>query len=384
MPRKTDPLLDSSGTLSARALSPREILAGYLADTKPAYQTILGLLGESQGQTAEDQFRDAINPVGNVLMAYDAGRDIGEGHYLAGLTALGAAALPIPGKKGIRAFHGSPHSFEKFSLDKIGTGEGAQAFGHGLYFAENEGVAKNYRNVLSDGTEISFKGQPVTKDNLGEIDDPDLQQRLAKSLAWGQGKTLDEEMSELQQLIQARSRDGAGAEPRWGVDPVQFDEWRRELSALERHKADLSFRPGGHMYEVEIGADPETFLDWDKPLSKQPEAIRQLAAQPNEHGRSVSDWLDAEGVKNPTGGDFYKQLNPGDQAGATQQMQRAGVPGIKYLDQGSRGAGAGTHNYVVFDESTINIVRKYGIAAALAAGAISQSDALDLQAQGYD
>lgn len=48
--------------------------------------------------------------------------------------------------KGITAYHGSPHDFDKFSLDKIGTGEGAQAYGHGLYFADSEGVARSYRD----------------------------------------------------------------------------------------------------------------------------------------------------------------------------------------------------------------------------------------------
>jgi hypothetical protein len=43
---------------------------------------------------------------------------------------------------GILAYHGSPYSFDKFDASKIGTGEGAQAYGHGLYFAENEGVAR--------------------------------------------------------------------------------------------------------------------------------------------------------------------------------------------------------------------------------------------------
>src|SRR5262245_53429063 len=51
--------------------------------------------------------------------------------------------------QGIRAYHGSPHDFERFDLSKIGTGEGAQVFGHGLYFAENPEVARTYRNALS-------------------------------------------------------------------------------------------------------------------------------------------------------------------------------------------------------------------------------------------
>lgn len=55
------------------------------------------------------------------------------------------------GGSGIRAYHGSPHDFEKFDIGRIGTGEGAQAYGHGLYFAENEGVARGYRDKLTDG-----------------------------------------------------------------------------------------------------------------------------------------------------------------------------------------------------------------------------------------
>jgi hypothetical protein len=49
-------------------------------------------------------------------------------------------------------------------------------------------------------------------------------------------------------------------------------------------------------------------------------------------------------------------------------MRAHGIPGIKYLDQGSRGAGEGTHNYVVFDPKTLEILRKYGIAGLMAGG----------------
>ena len=49
----------------------------------------------------------------------------------------------------ITAYHGSPHTFDKFDMSKMGTGEGAQAYGRGLYFSENEAVAKNYRDALS-------------------------------------------------------------------------------------------------------------------------------------------------------------------------------------------------------------------------------------------
>ena len=59
---------------------------------------------------------------------------------------------------------------------------------------------------------------------------------------------------------------------------------------------------------------------------------------------------------------------------ATSALQRCGIPGIKYLDQGSRGAGQGTRNFVVFDEKLITILKKYGWVpgAALPAAAIAE------------
>ena len=96
--------------------------------------------------------------LGNALSARDAYNAGSSGDWRG--AALGAiGAVPFFGgmthmadeaaAKGIRAYHGSPHDFDQFDLSKIGTGEGAQAFGHGLYFADNEGVAKSYRDTLS-------------------------------------------------------------------------------------------------------------------------------------------------------------------------------------------------------------------------------------------
>lgn len=52
-----------------------------------------------------------------------------------------------------------------------------------------------------------------------------------------------------------------------------------------------------------------------------------------------------------------------------RNAREAGIPGIRYLDQGSRGAGEGSRNYVVFDDKLIDILRKYGLAGLLASGA---------------
>jgi hypothetical protein len=58
-----------------------------------------------------------------------------------------------------------------------------------------------------------------------------------------------------------------------------------------------------------------------------------------------------------------------DPTAAANALRDAGIPGIRYLDQGSRGAGEGTHNYVVFDDKLIDIIKKYGLAGLIAGGA---------------
>ena len=56
-------------------------------------------------------------------------------------------------------------------------------------------------------------------------------------------------------------------------------------------------------------------------------------------------------------------------ASAAQALNEAGIPGIRYWDQGSRGSGEGTGNSVVFDPATMNIIRRYGLAGLMAGGA---------------
>lgn len=48
-------------------------------------------------------------------------------------------------------YHGSPHVFDKFDFSKIGTGDGLNKYGYGLYFADREGTAMYYAKELSIG-----------------------------------------------------------------------------------------------------------------------------------------------------------------------------------------------------------------------------------------
>ena len=60
-------------------------------------------------------------------------------------------------------------------------------------------------------------------------------------------------------------------------------------------------------------------------------------------------------------------ISYGADTGASK-LNAAGIPGIKYLDQGSRAAGDGSRNYVVFDDKLIDILRKYGIVGGAGLG----------------
>ncbi len=316
---------------------------------------------------------------------YDMGQEVGRG----GNPGMLAASL-IPGMrpatkavqaaagagenvlaKGIRAYHGSPHDFDRFDLSKVGTGEGAQAYGHGLYFAEAEDVAKNYRDVLSSG----FNGRA-----------DDARSAAARAMEYHGGDKA--------KAIADLEENAAGYAPRAPIlreaqRLIETDQWKP-----------------GRMYEVNIKANPEDFLDWDKPLSQQSEKVRQAFIASSPNGDSIRmalslPELEAEVARRVAAKDYTLEtqkvierrdaarkaasagvhdrslnsmmydIDPTAANGGAEVSRRlrdAGIPGIKYLDQGSRTAGEGSRNYVVFDDAMVEILRKYGLLPPAAVG----------------
>jgi hypothetical protein len=255
------------------------------------------------------------------------------GAVLSSPEANAALGVMTPLGKGITAFHGSPHDFGAFDLSKIGTGEGAQSYGHGLYFAQNEGVAQSYRDVLG--------GQNTNWDRPDEI----------------AGHFLD--------LTGGNRDSAAGLLNAFMSRPTAKQQYN--LSALgdarDLLKSGAEIAPpkgSGKMYQVAINADPEHFLDWDKPLSEQSPKVQEaltdkMGLDPkhgNLSGHALMDRITNEVI--PYGQATNENIS--------NSLRAAGIPGIKYLDQGSRGAGSGTRNYVVFDDKLISIMKKYGIA----------------------
>lgn len=263
-------------------------------------------------------------------------------------TGAGAATIPmafLPGSIGgiIKAFHGSPHKFGKFDKAFMGTGEGAQAFGKGHYFAENPGTARSYQTPNS-------------------LQDLAINKRL---------QVLSREMDEHAipgQLRKYRNSKGDAA-------AAEYDHLLSKRAANQ-----------GHLYEVDINADPPDFLDWDKPVSEQSDGVQkalrtlpvrgpvsgplyetgELARRAAENRSlphfEITKEVGGYGIRvgsfstNETAGQFIEGL--GKTQETTDALRAAGIKGIKYLDQGSRAAGKGTSNFVVFDDSLIDILNR--------------------------
>lgn len=160
---------------------------------------------------------------------------------------------------GLDAYHGTPHEFMQFDLSRIGTGEGAQSYGHGIYLAENPEVAGEYRDKLSAGAT------------------------------------------------------------------------QRALQQLYPTKGDAQNQAPGGVYKVKVKVGKEEFFDWDKALDQQTPAIQEKLKQ----------ILGAEEWEKRKYADGKTAIRQGMFAFSDEQVAKklseAGIPGIKYLDQGSRG-----------------------------------------------
>lgn len=303
-------------------------------------------------------------------MAAEGSRAIGRGDYLSGGAglALGMAGM-IPGapKKGIRAFHGSPHDFDRFDMSKIGTGEGAQAYGHGLYFAEAEDTAKFYRDALSKKPTID--GAPVVDTQMKTVTATG-NDFLDKAIRQGFG-----DLALVRKDLEAMKTWDAGSDlPVWqGIQARKRSDAAKALADLDALES--SGRVGqvspGRMYEVRINADPEDFLDYDTPVAEQPQKVRDALDKLRDKAGVIRGGYNDEVMAGPLDGyrTLVEQTIPRGEFENT--LRELGIPGIKYLDQGSRSAGDGSRNYVVFDDKLIDILRKYGLFGSLGMGGAS-------------
>jgi hypothetical protein len=243
----------------------------------------------------------------------------------------------------IKAFHGSPHKFDKFDMSKIGSGEGAQAYGHGLYFADNPKVAMDYKNKLSGyGSAKTVLGK-----NNGDID-----------------AAINDAANKVSHYTKMVMDGGPNAQRASSFLSIT----EKQLKDLQSIKAGVP-EDAGHLYEVSLRhpdpvkeastpLSPSDFLHYGEPV---PEALRQSVS------KSMLDKF-GSGASMGTGEQLYRQIvdefkfakHPDPNNAAIKWMSEQGIPGIRYLDGGSRDAGQGTFNYVVFDDRIPKIVNRNG------------------------
>lgn len=234
---------------------------------------------------------------------------------------LALDANPVMGA--ITAFHGSPYRFDKFDATKIGSGEGAQAFGHGLYFAESPEVAKSYQDVL--GIQKTSMSQ-MANDNLSNYNIAPSNIKHLHQVATD--KTIPIENA-------AKVIKNANAALRNAPDEV--------LSNLVSNFREQS---KGNLYKVDIPDEAiPKMLDWDKRISEQPKNVQDLW---NRFIKKNPEYSDPELVGsqylNPTGEQIHNALFEKTQgmgvdarSKVAKQLKNSGITGIRYLDRDSRG-----------------------------------------------
>lgn len=298
------------------------------------------------------------------------------------------------------AWHGTPHDFDKFSLHAIGTGEGAQAYGWGLYFAGDKAVAEYYKRILSpvkyevDGKEYKAEYHTHEKDIFDAYNKGGKDAALAR---------IDERINEL-------TGDGVysinEAKKKGALDFIKIRE--KFLDKVKELKTGISTGKikqikTGRLYEVDVPGS-ETLIDWDRPLSEQPAKVKEALIKATE---KINSEVDRKRIlENPTmasGAFIYHDLeiDMGGAKAASEYLNTFGIKGIRYADANTRGNDNftvilstkkgeyarsnfgslssaktyseskkaqgfitevkenGSRNYVIFDENAVEIIKKH-------------------------
>jgi len=201
-----------------------------------------------------------------------------------------------PASFSITAFHGTPYKVDRFSTKKIGTGEGAQAYGWGLYFAESRETGEAYRKQLSsqsrfyprwllDGKSSKEAGVPdiIFLENIG----------------------IDGEIGKEKQRLESRIRSAKKNPDLWTNADQVTKEAEEGLMWLEENQ-DAAERVSyeerqGSLYTVELNVEQDELLDWDKPLSEQSQKVKAFYNdQIKEALPEINRLLDELGVDKDT------------------------------------------------------------------------------------
>lgn len=363
--RSLDDYMRSAGEIESRNVEKRILWDGERRESKP--------------------FNDTLEFPGEAIVSFSIASAQEQGLFKSGHFEAGNAVITEPGVTfSIAALHASPHSFRKFSTDYMGQGEGAQAYGWGLYFAESPKVNRSYMNQFAQDKatwkfrevetgvievmQRSLVGSFLPKDALPEAKED------ASDIAWSVlGDLVDAARGSMTVLdIVMELHDEIDTNRKYAETYPQEREKLEQLEgfmlSLLDHLDEIEVRTGmPSNYRVELNV--EDYLDfmeggellfWDKGYGSSTTS-------------RIGDWLLDEGKeeayslfndKDPEngywmGGKIYRSLEDalGSPREASEFLLRHGVKGIRYADGFSRWKAEEkqTYNYVIFDGNDIKI-----------------------------
>ena len=339
------------------------LAAGRGADESAANASLVASafrgLSEVTGRSVDDlysEFGPRISFAREGEAAYAQGPSLRVADQLA--DSIGGRTFDQP------AYHGTPHKVDQFSLQKIGSGEGAQAYGWGLYFAGKREVAEHYRKTLSDVT--SETGAVIVRGSKVEAFSPEG--HAARLLFYNDRAEIARAAK--QWLKEAREGQEWAKETArgQGLDAVAYYE--RLNAFIAAHKRRDIQVVKGNLYKVELPED-EALLDNDAPISKQNAKVQEVAREflreaghlrAGENGpRQLSSSFAAAAmelggmVRGGDGQTLYAMLAKklGGEQAASMYLAERGVSGMRYkAGQIANVKGGGT-NYVIWDEAAI-------------------------------
>lgn len=281
----------------------------------------------------------------------------------------------------VRALHASPHSFRKFDTAHMGEGEGAQAYGWGLYFAQNPEVNRDYMNQFAEVREVRLMGlreesaRMMAEEAFDMIDLPDGLGATDRADLYGDFRErlyfLDKtkgDKSRIEGLRRSLSRaleenGGRGSIDVYGQAKDAVNQFL--LDHLDEFEFDVVRASN---YRVELNVDESSLLDWDYVdetilalLKDSPaEAVRYALEHAEDRADDRGENVSGKGVYKALfdafwdGGDDTRQEA---QKAVSEALLASGIKGIRYADGFSRGKAKEeqTYNYVIFDENDLKI-----------------------------
>ena len=274
-------------------------------------------------------------------------------------------------KKFQAAYHGSPHIFNEFSLEHIGTGEGAQVHGWGLYFAQDKKTATQYRANLS-GVDLDEVPIVIQINGITYRNEQGAWENTETGEQYEMDSPQDKVLQELAYYEGNKDKTIKSFEDKVRFSEGELKEENQKAYDFAKTIKDVSYSRDevgkGSLFEVDVPED-DILLDENVEFSKQPEKVKKALKEiffnkeskflnPAMYERIKKDDWDGEVIYGMIKRAFSEQSEDDGAKSASLLLNEHGVKGITY--EGGRDGRC----YVIFDDEAIAIKRRYDTAIA--------------------